>query len=83
PDQGAYPHHANPVQARILVIGVNDPVSTRAVSTPAPQTNPGLFIIGRNRFLPEGRYPGNLGAEWSYRNRSKHRWGYVSVPMTT
>src|SRR5690606_10559617 len=54
---------ANLVQARILGIGANDPVLIRAVTTHAPQMNPWRFIIVRNRFLHEGRYPGNLGAE--------------------
>jgi len=55
--------HANIEQARILVIVINDPVSTRAVTSLAHMMNPGLFIIVRTRFLTEVRHLRNLGAD--------------------
>ncbi len=55
--------HANIEQARILVIVINDPVSTRAITSLAHMMNPGLFIIVRTRFLTEVRHLRNLGAD--------------------
>jgi len=55
--------HANIEQARILVIIINDTVSTRAITSLARQMNPGLFIIVRTRFLTEVEHLRNLGAD--------------------
>ncbi len=55
--------HANIEQARILVIVINDPVSTRTITSLARQMNPDLFIIVRTRFLTEVRPLKNLGAD--------------------
>ncbi len=55
--------HANIELARILVIVINDPVSTRAITTLARQMNPNLFIIVRTRFLTEVKHLRNLGAD--------------------
>jgi len=55
--------HANIEQARILVVIINDPVSTRAITSLARQMNPGVFIIVRTRFLTEVRHLRDLGAD--------------------
>jgi CPA2 family monovalent cation:H+ antiporter-2 len=55
--------HANIEQARILVIVINDPVSTRAITRLARQMNPGLFILVRTRFLADVTQLKNMGAD--------------------
>jgi len=55
--------HANIGQARILVIVINDPVSTRAITRLARQMNPGLFILVRTRFLTDVTLLRNMGAD--------------------
>jgi len=55
--------HANIEQARILVIVINDPVSTRSIVLLARQMNPGLYIIVRTRFLTEVKRIRDLGAD--------------------
>lgn len=55
--------HANIEQARILVIVINDPLSTRAITSLARGMNPHLFIIVRTRFLTEVKRLRDLGAD--------------------
>jgi CPA2 family monovalent cation:H+ antiporter-2 len=55
--------HANIEQARILVVVINDPVSTRAITLLARQMNPDLYIIVRTRFLTEVKRLRDLGAD--------------------
>jgi len=55
--------YANIEQARILVIVINDPVSTRAITRLARQMNPGLFILVRTRFLADVTQLKNMGAD--------------------
>jgi len=55
--------HANIEEARILVIAINDPVSTRAITRLARQMNPELFILVRTRFLTDVTQLKNLGAD--------------------
>ncbi len=55
--------HADIGQARILVIMINDPVSTRAITSLARQMNPDLYIIARTRFLTEVGHLRHLGAD--------------------
>ena len=55
--------HASLEQARILVIVINDPVSTRSITLLARQMNPDLYIIVRTRFLTEVTRLRDLGAD--------------------
>ncbi|HON82175.1 MAG TPA: cation:proton antiporter [Methanoregulaceae archaeon] len=55
--------HANIEHARILVIVINDPLSSRAITIQARRMNPGLFIIVRTRFLAEVKRLRELGAD--------------------
>ncbi|MDD1718650.1 MAG: cation:proton antiporter [Methanoregulaceae archaeon] len=55
--------HANIEKARILVIVINDPLSTRAITSLARELNPRLYIIVRTRFLTEVPLLRNLGAD--------------------
>lgn len=55
--------HAAIEQARILVIVINDPVSTRSITTLARKMNPDLSIIVRTRFLVEVKRLLDLGAD--------------------
>jgi len=50
-------------KARILVIVINDPASTRAIIQLARQMNPHLFIIVRTRFMTEVKKLEDLGAD--------------------
>ena len=54
--------YANIEQARILVIAVNDPLSTQAITRIARSMNPNLYIIVRTQFLSEVQVLRNLGA---------------------
>jgi monovalent cation:H+ antiporter-2, CPA2 family len=54
--------YANIEQARILVVAVNDPLSTQAITRIARSMNPNLYIIVRTQFLPEVQVLRNLGA---------------------
>nr|WP_320161209.1 cation:proton antiporter [uncultured Methanoregula sp.] len=54
--------YANIEQARVLVIAVNDPLSTQAITRIARSMNPNLYIIVRTQFLPEVQVLRNLGA---------------------
>ncbi len=55
--------HARIEQARILVIAINDPLSTRAITRIARSMNPNLHIIVRTQFLPEVKVLRELGAD--------------------
>jgi CPA2 family monovalent cation:H+ antiporter-2 len=55
--------HANIGQARILVIVINDPVSTRTITSLAREMNPDLSIIVRTRFFNEVKRLQDLGAD--------------------
>lgn len=55
--------HANIEQARILVIVINDPISTRTITSLARGMNPDLSIIVRTRFLTEVKRLLDLGAD--------------------
>jgi CPA2 family monovalent cation:H+ antiporter-2 len=55
--------HATIEQARVLVIAINDPVSTRAITRIARSMNTDLHIIVRTQFLPEVKVLRELGAD--------------------
>jgi CPA2 family monovalent cation:H+ antiporter-2 len=55
--------HANIEQARILVIAINDPFSTRAITRIARSINPNLYLIVRTQFLSEVKVLQELGAD--------------------
>ena len=55
--------HARIEQARILVIAINDPFSTRAITRIARSMNPNLHLIVRTQFLPEVKVLRELGAD--------------------
>ncbi|MDD1703373.1 MAG: cation:proton antiporter [Methanoregula sp.] len=50
-------------KARILVIVINDPPSTRVITQLARQMNPHLYIIVRTRFMTEVKTLEDLGAD--------------------
>lgn len=54
--------HATIEQARVLVIAINDPLSTRAITRIARSMNPNLHIIVRTQFLPEVKILREMGA---------------------
>ncbi|MDP3563103.1 MAG: cation:proton antiporter, partial [Methanoregula sp.] len=54
--------HAGIEQARIMVIAINDPLSTRAITRIARSMNPNLHLIVRTQFLPEVKILRELGA---------------------
>jgi len=55
--------HAQIEQARLLVVAVNDPLSTRIITRIARSMNPRLWIIVRTQFLTEVNVLRNLGAD--------------------
>ncbi|MDO9035354.1 MAG: cation:proton antiporter [Methanoregula sp.] len=55
--------HAGIEQARIMVIAINDPLSTRAITRIARSMNPNLHLIVRTQFLPEVKILRELGAD--------------------
>jgi len=55
--------HARIEQARLLVVAVNDPLSTRIITRIARSMNPRLWIIVRTQFLPEVNVLRDLGAD--------------------
>jgi CPA2 family monovalent cation:H+ antiporter-2 len=55
--------HAGIEQARIMVIAINDPLSTRAITRIARSMNPNLHLIVRTQFLPEVKVLRELGAD--------------------
>ena len=55
--------HAGIEQARIMVIAINDPLSTRAITRIARSMNPNLHLIVRTQFLPEVKLLRELGAD--------------------
>jgi CPA2 family monovalent cation:H+ antiporter-2 len=55
--------HANIEQARILVIAINDPFSTRAITRIARSMNPNIYLIVRTQFLSEVKVLQELGAD--------------------
>jgi len=54
--------HAGIEDARILVVAINDALSTRAITRIARSMNPNLYIIARTQFLPEVKVLQDLGA---------------------
>jgi CPA2 family monovalent cation:H+ antiporter-2 len=54
--------YAGITHARILVIAINDPFSTRAITRIARSMNENLYIIARTQFLPEVQTLRDLGA---------------------
>ncbi|NLI96380.1 MAG: potassium transporter KefB, partial [Synergistaceae bacterium] len=60
--QEAVLEHAGIRWARVMVIGIPDPVATRMVVSSARSLNPRLHIITRTRFLPEMKPLYDLGA---------------------
>ncbi|NLD57724.1 MAG: potassium transporter KefB [Methanomicrobiales archaeon] len=55
--------HAQIEQARLLVVAVNDPLSTRIITRISRSMNPRLWIIVRTQFLPEVGVLRDLGAD--------------------
>jgi CPA2 family monovalent cation:H+ antiporter-2 len=55
--------HAGIEKARIMVIAINDPLSTRAITRIARSMNPNLYLIVRTQFLPEVKVLRELGAD--------------------
>ena len=55
--------HANIKDARIAVIAINDPVSTRRITEIIRRLNPKVHLIVRSRFLQEMRSLYELGAD--------------------
>jgi CPA2 family monovalent cation:H+ antiporter-2 len=55
--------HAGIERARILVIAINDPLSTRAITRIARSMNPNLHLIVRTQFLAEVKVLRELGAD--------------------
>ncbi|PKL57805.1 MAG: potassium transporter KefB, partial [Methanomicrobiales archaeon HGW-Methanomicrobiales-5] len=55
--------HAGIEQARIMVIAINDPLSTRAITRIARSMNPNLHLIVRTQFLTEVKVLRDLGAD--------------------
>lgn len=56
-------HYLNISRARMLVIAISDPASTRRVVAIAKQENPDIHIIVRTRYLAEVEDLGSLGAD--------------------
>jgi len=50
-------------QARVMVVAINDPLSTRAITRLARSMNPNLYLIVRTQFLPEVKTLRELGAD--------------------
>jgi monovalent cation:H+ antiporter-2, CPA2 family len=55
--------HAGIGRARILVIVINDPISTRAITQLAREMNPHIFLIVRTRFITDVKLLKELGAD--------------------
>ena len=55
--------HARVEHARILVVAINDPFSTRAITRIARSMNPNIYLIVRTQFLPEVKVLRELGAD--------------------
>ena len=55
--------HARVEQARILVVAINDPFSTRAITRIARSMNPNIYLIVRTQFLSEVKVLQELGAD--------------------
>jgi CPA2 family monovalent cation:H+ antiporter-2 len=55
--------HARIDHARIMVIAINDPLSTRAITRIARSMNPNLYLIVRTQFLHEVKVLHELGAD--------------------
>jgi len=55
--------HASVEQARVLVVAINDPYSTRAITRIARSMNPNIYLIVRTQFLPEVKVLRELGAD--------------------
>jgi CPA2 family monovalent cation:H+ antiporter-2 len=56
-------HHASLEKARILVVVINDPASSRRITELARRTNPNLYIIVRTRYIQEVGPLYRLGAD--------------------
>jgi len=55
--------HAGIQQARIIVVVINDPVSTRKITDISRKLNPGIYIIVRTRYIQEMKPLYELGAD--------------------
>ena len=55
--------YAGIARARIIVVVINDPMSTRAITQLAREMNPHIFIIVRTRFVADVRLLKELGAD--------------------
>ena len=62
-DQAAVLEYAGIGVARVLVIAIADPASTRQVTVMARKANPDIYIIARTRFLQEVLPLYDLGAD--------------------
>jgi CPA2 family monovalent cation:H+ antiporter-2 len=56
-------HHASLEKARILVVVINDPTSSRRITELARRMNPNLYIIVRTRYIQEVGPLYKLGAD--------------------
>ncbi len=54
--------HVGVEDARVMVIAISDPASTRRITELARRLNPDLFIIARTRYLQEMKPLSDLGA---------------------
>lgn len=54
--------HVNISKARVLVIGISDPLATRKIIDLARHLNPNIYIIARTRFIKEMPILYDLGA---------------------
>ncbi len=61
--QEAVLEHADIDNARVMVIGISDPVATRRITWATRQLNPHIHIITRTRYLQEMEPLYNMGAD--------------------
>lgn len=55
--------HADIEDARVMVLGISDPIATRRIISVARQLNPNLHMIARTRYLQEMSALHELGAD--------------------
>jgi CPA2 family monovalent cation:H+ antiporter-2 len=55
--------HVSLEKARVLVIGISDPLDTRKIVSLAKKMNPNIYIITRTRFLKEMAHLYEIGAD--------------------
>lgn len=61
--QASILEHVNIQKARVMVIGISDPLSTRKIIDIAKHLNPNIYVIARTRFIKEMPTLYNLGAD--------------------